>query len=327
MTGFFTLMGVGLLIACAALIAHTVYWITHPPRRTYASAVSRGRPGDPGELPPGPSGPRTYDEWTLGFGSLALPVWDIPGDDPRGPVIVLTHGWGDSRVGALSRVQLLAPLASRLIAWDMPGQGDAPGTCSLGTREVAALLALIERVGRDRPLVLFGWSLGGGVSIAAAARTPGLHAVIAEAPYRLPPTPARNVLDGFGYPWRLNLPAALALLGWRLGVGPRWEGFDRAELARSLTAPLLVLHGDADDVCPIEDGRCIAASAPHGRLVTIAGGGHHGLWTDGATAHLCVSAVREFLAGIAPEPGSPGAVIESGDAPHLHERTHQQPHR
>jgi pimeloyl-ACP methyl ester carboxylesterase len=317
-TGFFILLGAGLVIAFAAMVAYTMYWITHPPRRTYASAISRGRPGDPGELPPGPTGPRTYEEWTLTVGALSLPVWDIPGDDARGPVIVLSHGWGDSRVGALSRVQRLAPLASRLIAWDMPGQGDAPGTCSLGTREVGALLALIERIGTGHPLVLFGWSLGGGVSIAAAAADPRIHAVIAEAPYRLAHTPARNVIAGFGYPGRMNLPVALSLLGWKFGVGPRWEGFDRAEHARLVSAPLLVLHGDADDVCPLADGREIAAAAPRGRFVPISGGGHHGLWTDEATAPRCTDAVREFLTGDSPEPIAPRVVIQSADAPHSH---------
>jgi pimeloyl-ACP methyl ester carboxylesterase len=299
--GLAVLLLVGLLIAVAAMTLYTVRVLTHPPRRTYASALARNRPGDPGEL----DRKFKWTAWDLRWRHLDLPVWDIEGEKPEGPIIVLTHGWGDSRIGGLTRVGPLAPLASRLILWDMPGHGEAKGTCSLGTHEVAALLALIERIGK--PVVLYGWSLGAGVSIAAEAgveREPGprsladtgVRAVIAEAPYRLPQTPARNVLLSYALPHRINLPLAMRYLGMRLGVGAHWRGFDRAALAAKMQAPLLVIHGAQDLICPVEDGEQIAAAAPRHEITRIEAGGHHSLWTDAATASLCVDAVRRFLA-------------------------------
>lgn len=284
---------IGLVVWLIWLTWYTLRVLTRPYRRTYASALARGTPGDPSELPPGPHGPRTFTSWEFDTAGLRLPVWDCPGDRVDGPVIVLSHGWGDSRIGGLSRVQRLAPFASRLILWDIPGHGDAPGTCTLGTHEVAALFALLEQLGG--PVVLYGWSLGAGVSIATAAIAPTVAAVIAEAPYRVPITPARNVMRGVGLPWRMNLAPAMSLLGIRFGVGPRWRGFDRAALATSLTAPLLVLHGEEDEVCPLEDGRAIAAAASRGTFVPIPGGRHHGLWTDPALADVCAARVEAFL--------------------------------
>lgn len=292
--GLSFLLAAGLIVAFFAAVGWTVYMLTHPPRRTYASAVARGRPGTPAELA---DGGRTFEEWTLGAGGVSLPVWEVAGDDPAAPVWIFSHGWGDSRIGALARMAALAPLASRLIAWDMRGHGDAPGRCSLGLREVDDLLLLIERLGV--PVVLFGWSLGAGVSIAAASRAPGrVMGVVAEAPYRLGITPARNVLRAWGYPYRATLPPAMWMIGLDVVMSAdalNGGAFDRAQLARQVACPLLVLHGEDDTVSPVEDGREIAAAAPRGRLVVVPGAGHHGLWTEADRSELCTREVLTWV--------------------------------
>lgn len=285
------LSGLGLLWLTA--IAWTVWMLTHPPRRTYSSAVSRGRPGDPTELP---TGPRTFESWTFRSGGLDFPVWDIPGDAPSGPVVILTHGWADSRIGGLVRVGALAPVASRILIWDMPGHGEAPGICRLGTTEVDHLLALIEHLG-PTDLVLVGWSLGAGVSIAAARALRESHiriAVIAEAPYRLAPTPAANVLRARGLPVLSVIAPSFALLRINLGNRLAESQFDRAILARDLTARVLVIRGADDIVCPEQDGRDIAA-AGKGRFVGIPDAGHNDLWTQPESLAKCTQVVQDFI--------------------------------
>ncbi len=290
-------LGAGVMI----LALWTRRMLTHPPRRTYAGALARGRPGDPSEIPP-PLGPLSFQSWRFESRGASLPVWDVDGKRAEGPVAVLTHGWGDSRIGALSRAAVLAPHCSRLVLWDMPGHGEAPGGCALGVGEVDDLVALLGVLQRGRvspaPVVLLGWSLGAGVSIAAAAARPDLvGAVIAENPYRLASTPARNVLAGAHLPHRLNLPIAMALhalrLGWPAGDldGPR---FDRAALARGLRCPLLVLAGERDGVSPAEDGRTIALAA-EGRFVLVPEGEHHGLWTNRASSEVMARECGAFL--------------------------------
>lgn len=298
MAGLLGLLAVGLVIAILAMTGYTLWTLTHPPRRTYASALAKGRPGDPGELAPGPRGPRAWTAWHLKWRDLSLPVWDITGDVPSGPVFVLSHGWGDSRVGGLSRTAHILPIASRVVLWDMPGHGEAPGTCSLGVHEPDALLALVDRLAEERPLVLLGWSMGAGVSIVAAAQASPAHhriaAVVAESPQRHSATPARNMLIARGLPWRLNLPPAMWLLGLLTSAGGWWRGFDRLEFAKRLRGRLLVLHGTEDEISPISDGLALAAAAPDGRIVEFEGAGHYGLWTEPETAQQCAAAVREF---------------------------------
>lgn len=308
--GLLAILLLGLVLGFTLLTLYTARSLTRPPRRTYATALAQNRPGEPNELPDGPRGPRQYEAWTLSAHGHTLPVWDLTGDDPAGPLLIMTHGWSDSRIGALWRARALLPLCSRIIMWDLPAHGEAGGSCTLGLREPRLLLALLDHIAAPTNTILYGWSMGAGISIAAAAdhACPPLRAVIAEAPYRLPLTPARNVLDAAGLPYRLNLPLALACIGALAGAGPRWNRprpFDRAHLARDLRAPLLILHGQLDTVCPLADGQAIAAAAPRATCVTIPNAGHFGLYTDPDAQTACVSAIRALLANLnspAPDP-------------------------
>ncbi|HBS27959.1 MAG TPA: hypothetical protein DEB06_00570 [Phycisphaerales bacterium] len=311
MFGLLRLLALGLAIALCWAVWLVYRRLRRPPRKTYASAVARGRPGDPSECHP----PRAWREFSFRapvdrarFAELS--AWEIMGDDRLGPVIVCTPGWGDSRLGALVRLRALGAVSSRVIAWDPAGSGESPGLCNLGSRsDVDALIALVDAIAPTlggAPLVLYGWSLGAGVSIVGGARLAeraeplAVGGVIGEAPYRVPMTPARSVMDLAGLPWRANLPIAMALLGVRLGEGAGWKGFDRAKWAARLRCPLLVVHGSHDEVCPVEDGRAIASAADHGMFIEVEGASHNNLWTEEPFATQADRAVRDFARAIAP---------------------------
>lgn len=292
MIGLVLLLAAGLLIAWLIVTALTMHRLRNPPRRTYAWAVARGLPGDPREMTPA----WTSRSFTVTWRGLSLECWDIDGHDPDGPVVIATPGWGDSKLGVLPRLEALASDASRVMAWDPPGHAESPGRCLLGTREHEIIRLMIEEAipeaERGRGVVLYGWSLGAGASIHAAIDHPDVRAVIAEAPYRLPWTPAIRVLHLAGYPYRVNVPPAFALLGARLGVGVGWSGFDRAELAGRLTCPLLVIHGTADEVCPVSDGHEIARAAVEGLCIEIEQATHNTIWTEDQFREQAAGAVR-----------------------------------
>jgi len=271
--------------------------LTRPPRRTYASAVARNRPGDPSELNPS----RRFESWSFTSRGLTLPVWDIPADNPAGPIAILSHGWGDSRLGALQRLPLIVASASRIIAWDMPGHGDAPGVCTLGAHEPVDLVNLLEHIQPDRPVMLYGWSMGAGISIAAAAALASstdslarvrIHAVVAEAPYRFPRTPAHNMLGAMRWPRHGLLGPALLVVSIRAPVLRRPGDFDRARLAGRVACPLLVLHANHDEICPRSDGEQIAIASPRAKAIFFGDSHHIDLWHD-------ADRVREAAAAIA----------------------------
>jgi pimeloyl-ACP methyl ester carboxylesterase len=261
----------GLLIVLGT--ARLVYVLQHPKRKTYAYALAKGLPGDPGELG------LNYTEQTFRFADgSTTPGWIIEGSNPHGATVVVTHGWNSSRHGSLLRLPALMPHAARLVVYDMRGHGESSApVCLMGTREADDLVAIITQLnGLDTPVVLYGSSMGAGASIAAAAQadpatTTRITAVIADGPYRHFHEPIAGQmrvrsLPPFPFAWLTTAYMALRLGG--LG------GFDRAVLAAAVRCPLLVLHGSADPICNIESGRLIAQAAPHGRLTEIPDGGH-----------------------------------------------------
>ncbi|MBX3357512.1 MAG: alpha/beta fold hydrolase [Phycisphaeraceae bacterium] len=305
--GLALLLLLGLAIMWALVVWFTVHALTHPPRRGLAWALARSRPADPAAFATPEGTARPYETWSFRSRCMEFPVWDVPGDDESGPVLIVTPGWGDSRVVMLSRLPALLPVSRRVVMWDLAGQGDSPGIGALGTRDVEDLCRLIETVaerGLEARVLLYGYSLGAGVSIAAAAASELVAGVIAEAPYRVPIDPARNVLRNAALPHAATLRPALALLGVRLGRGLTWAfdpaygGFDRARLAERLRCPLLVLHGSDDEVCPVEDAREVTRAAPKSRLVELPGAGHLDLWEHPPSAAAATSAIALFTASL-----------------------------
>lgn len=213
--------------------------------------------------------------------------------------------------------------ASRVLLFDLPGHGESCGWCALGTRREIEVVRLVIESARPTsgdlagvPIVLIGWSMGAGIAIACAECGMSVSAVVAEAPYRLAGTPARNVLRSARLPHRLNLPVALVLLNLRVGGDLREARFDRAMRAGAPGfPPMLVIHGEFDEISPIEDGRTIAHAARMGEFVMIEGGDHNGLWTDALLRAQCERAVLGFLARFRSSGESGGDAVRVGDAP------------
>lgn len=312
------LLLISLAIGWALVVAYTAWLLTHPPRRGYAYAVARSLPGDPGEAILDDGSRLTFKSWSFRtHDGLELPVWDVAGRDPDGPTIVLTHGWGDARPVMMQRLIALAPLASRILMWDMRGHGDAPGVCRLGDREPDDLAALLHASGCRRA-VLYGFSLGAGVSIAAGlALASAVPLVIAEAPYRLAITPARNMLAIRGLPWKFTLPPALTLLRSIAGLaGLRDQRFDRSRLsARMNGAPrLLVIVGECDRISPPDDARDIARAAgdSNAECLVIPDAGHADIWSNPRHAQLAASSIAQALRALPREPLPEPAALDHG---------------
>ena len=331
--GLLLLLGIGFLVYWAFLVWVTVDALLNPPRRSLAWCLSRNQPETPASLTP----PREFEAGQVPDPRnqpKALPYWRIRGEAPSGPVVIFSHGWGESRQAVLQRLEALLPVCREVIAWDMPGHGEAPrGRGRLGTDEADALgdllllaqgevldeleheAAVMEEELEDEAdwgeffdrapkpgapsVVLYGFSLGAGVSLdAAASKRKRVAGVIAEAPYRTPTTPARSVMAARGFPHVLNLRPALTLIGFISSCGPRWAGFDRAGLAEQVTCPLLVLHGEQDTVSPPEDGRAIAGAAERGEYLGLPDAGHVDIWQQDASRRAATEAVRAFITGL-----------------------------
>lgn len=223
------------------------------------------------------------------------------GHGPR--VYVLIHGIGMGRSVFADLERHLAD--GEVVAFDLPGYGDAPEPSRVLTMERTADLVaayLHARVGA--PAVVIGHSMGAQVALEVAVRHPG----VAERIVLVGPTVDPSARSAPRQLWRLlrdiaiESPKVIAR-GAReyLRAGPHLRGKFRAMLAHRpeevlprVGVPVLVLRGENDIVAPEPWCRRVADTVPDGRLVEVPGHGHETLIRDAAPA---ARVIRAFAGG------------------------------
>lgn len=292
--GLLQLLAIGAVGFLILLIIYTAWSLLHPPKRTYAYALSRNLPADPSEL----DQPLEYQTLTINSNNQTLHAWKIKANNPAGPRLLLVHGWGSSSIGALKRIPHLTSLASEIITLDLPGHGESTGTAQMGTSEHNDLNVLLNSLNDTKPTIIYGWSMGAGIALRFARDYKDQHniqAVIAESIYTHAITPARNVISLRGLPTKINLRPAIALIGILKGVGPNWKGFARDHVANDLQAPLLLIHGSTDPVSPIQDAKDIQEAAKNATLLEIQRAGHNNIWTVPEFTEQASIAIQDFI--------------------------------
>lgn len=159
-------------------------------------ALAAGAP-----LSPSDSG-HLAESWSFkAADGLELPVWSIQGSS-SGPVTVLVHGWGESRIDWLPLVEEWLADTSQLIIPDLRGHGDAGGCFTFGRKELEDLAGLIESLD-SKAVRIVGSGLGANLVLGVASLVPGaVLEVIAINPWN---TDTSTLLDRFsdsGFPIR-----------------------------------------------------------------------------------------------------------------------------
>jgi fermentation-respiration switch protein FrsA (DUF1100 family) len=208
---------------------------------------------------------------------VRLHGWFVPG--PRAVTLLWCHG----NAGNIShRLENLREIQKRLglsvLLFDYRGYGRSEGVPSeagLYADARAFRSWLRTRPGGDRATVVyFGRSLGAAVAAVLAEEDPPA-ALILETPFTSVQAMANQTLPGAGYLFRTR--------------------FDTLSRMGRLRAPLLLLHGDADEVVPFRHGKAIfAAAAEPKTFVRIPGGRHNDTWEVGGAAYW--EAWARFLA-------------------------------
>ena len=206
--------------------------------------------------------------------------WFVPGSG--GPTLVWFHGNG----GNIShRVDNIAGLNRRLgvsiLIIDYRGYGLSEGSpTEQGTyldAEAAVAHALSRPDVDPERVVLFGRSLGCAVAAEMAVRHDA-YAVVLESPFTSVLAMARQA-----YPF---LPGVGLLVG---------DMYDTLDKVARIDAPIMVLHGDSDEIVPFEMGREVFEAAPEPkRFYIIRGAGHNDTYAAGGASYL--DALGSFLA-------------------------------
>lgn len=244
-----------------------------------------------------------------------------------GPAVVLLHGWG-LHSGVWSAIASVLAQDHRVTAVDLPGFGRS----RVGWRDGMDLDQLVTDLLRalPQPAAWVGWSLGGLIALAIAARAPAAVSrlvLIGTTPRFVQTTDwscamPQVVFDEFSAGLDRDVEATLTrFLGLHLGQGSADRALLR-ELRRLLDAcglpeptalrgglrvleqsdlrlalpsidvPALVLHGRDDRLVPATAAAYLVEKLPQARAVYITGAGHAPFLSQDTQA---VDAIKEFL--------------------------------
>lgn len=195
------------------------------------------------------------------------------------PVVLLwCHGNAGNIIHRLENLVELYRLGFSVLLFDYRGYGRSQGRPTEEGMYQDALAAYdylaSERQIAPERLLLFGRSLGGAVAGYVASRKPAAGLILESV---FPSIAAVARAHYFGLP-----------VDWLLGAE-----FNLADRLAALSLPVLVVHGDRDDIIPIELGRQVfdAAREPKA-FYLVPGADHNDLYVVGGRAYF--QRLRQF---------------------------------
>jgi len=257
-----------------------------------------------------------YESMLIQSAGVPLPAWFIParGGAP-GPGVVLVHGWESARDRTLPMAVFLHAAGFHCLTFDVRGNGANPPEAlplsagEFGSDALAAFRALV-----DQPEVtvgaISGHSMGAIGAILAAAADPRVAALVATSspadPYRLTRQTFRiarlPIPDPIAYP--------LAWLTTRVYLKPRGHVVHDVSAAAAIaryTGPVLLAHGDLDQVVPIRHMERLAAAVRASRAgdrgaapvetLVVQGGEHSWLYEDTGYRRVVAGFLARALGG------------------------------
>lgn len=219
-----------------------------------------------------------------GFEEVSLPTadgltlaaaWRPPA--PGKPVAVFFHGNGDDWAGGVEAMGALRDAGFGVLLPEYRGYGTnqgKPDEAGFYADGRAALRWLADRGVPAQRTVLVGNSIGGGTATQLATETRPAALILVSAFSSLPDVVAERFV-------------------WLPG---RWlvkDQFDNAAKLGRVKAPVLILHGTADDQIPHAHSLRLAKAAPAATLVLVPGTNHDLAWLPQAKR-----AEAEWLAGL-----------------------------
>lgn len=215
---------------------------------------------DPARVTPGEAGLAGVREDTLTMRDGARIVTWYAAAGPGQPTLLYIHGNAGTLADRAERIGRYMERGYGVLIMSYRGYSGSTGQPSEANNVSDAKEAydsLIARGVKPCDVVVYGESIGTGIAVQVAAAKP-VGGIVLDAPY----TSIVDVAEIF-YPY---LPG-------RMMMRDRYETLDRH--LPKVTAPVFVIHGEDDQIIPVEMGRKIAAAAPAGgEIATFPAAGH-----------------------------------------------------
>lgn len=227
------------------------------------------------------SGLPLEDVWLTSEDGTRLFGWYTAPTD-RAPALLWCHGNAGNLIHRLDNLALLHRAGLRVFIFDYRGYGRSAGKPTeeglyQDARVAYRYLTETRGVLPDR-LVIFGRSLGAAVAGTLASQRPAAGLIL-ESPF--PSVNAMAKEQSMGLLARILLQSRFPL----------------AERLKDVHVPVLVIHGDRDEIVPIQLGRQVfEAARPPKSFYVVEGADHNDLYHVGAMAYL--SRLKDFVTSV-----------------------------
>jgi len=214
-------------------------------------------------------------------------MWWMPHPDATAPTLLYLHGTFRNLYRNHPKIEAVREAGFSVLAVDYRGWGDSsfiiPSEATIYADADVAWAELEQRQPDPRRRVIYGHSMGGGVAVDLASRKRhGIDygALILESTFTtMPDVAAANGMIGTVASWFAT------------------QRFDSLTKIGKVDAPVLMLHGEADNTVPVSLGRRLRDAAPADtRWLEIPGGSHSRLHTDAPSLYRqALASVRQSL--------------------------------
>ena len=211
------------------------------------------------------------DIWIDGPNGKRLHGWWIPVDDSA-PAVIVLHGWGGNSADMLPIGPGLVASGFHVLFLDARKHGlsDDEDFMSMPrfAEDLTTAIDMIRCRNDVTGIAVIGHSVGAAASLYAAATEQRIDAVVAVASFA---HPAEMMKENFPFP----APVTWALLEVvERMIGHEYDDIAPRNRIAEVTAPVLLLHGDADTVIPLRDSIELHQRLPGSELVVVPGGTH-----------------------------------------------------
>lgn len=227
--------------------------------------------------------------WLDSVNGTRLHAWFIA-VEYQAPAVIVVHGWGGNAA-------LMLPLATHLhragfhaLFLDARNHGLSEHDRFTSMPRFAEDLEVAADWARANPAVtsvgVIGHSVGAGAAILSASRGDHFDAVVSVSAPAHPGDMMREQMS------RLPKPLVALILGaiQRI-IAYRFDAFAPRKRIALVNAPVMLVHGDADQVVPIANLQELSAAQPNAETLVVHDGGH----SDLAPFEERITEITDFL--------------------------------
>jgi pimeloyl-ACP methyl ester carboxylesterase len=210
--------------------------------------------------------------------------------DTANTTIILLHGIGNCKENQLGKAKMLADAGYNSVVLDLRAHGESGGKyCTFGYYEkedVKLFVNEIVKINQNSTVGIWGNSLGGAIALQTMAMDDRIGFGIIESTFdefnKVALEYGADYLLGYKIKWLTNY--VLNKSGAIAHFNP--NDIKPVVAAKSITKPVLFIHGDADHKIPIEFNRNNYNAVPSNQKewITVKGAGHHNVGAVGGEA-------------------------------------------